>query len=149
MVNPSMAISAVQSGLSLSLQWSLLSREFPGGPVVKPFPSNATCNAGWNPDQEAKILYASWQQNQNIKQKQYCNKFNKDSTNGLHTHKICWAAKDSGTTLHGPLQPPPCHAWMNKSKRKIYFCYSVTSSFLTFAEAAMSEMNKLWGVHSG
>ena len=61
MVNPSLAIWALQSGLSLSLQWNVLSRDFPGGPVVKPFPSDATCNAGWNPGQEAETLYASWQ----------------------------------------------------------------------------------------
>ena len=72
MVNPSLAIWALQSGLSLSLQWNVLSRDFPGGPVVKPFPFDATWNAGWNPGQEAEILYASWQKKnkkQNIKQK--------------------------------------------------------------------------------
>ena len=35
----------------------------------------------------AKIPHASWPKNQNIKQKQYCNKFNKDFKNGPHQKK--------------------------------------------------------------
>ena len=50
--------------------------DFPGGPVVKPSPSNAG-GAGSIPGQGAKIPHASWPKNQNIKQKQYFNKFNK------------------------------------------------------------------------
>ena len=57
--------------------------DFPGGPVVKTSPSNAG-GAGLIPGQEAKIPYASQPKNQNIKQKQYCNKFNKDFKNGPH-----------------------------------------------------------------
>ena len=34
------------------------------------------------PGQGAKSLGASWPKNQNIKQKQYCNKFNKNVKNG-------------------------------------------------------------------
>ena len=49
--------------------------DFPGGPVVKTSPSNAG-NAGSIPGQGAKIPQVSWPKNQNIKQKQYCNKFN-------------------------------------------------------------------------
>ena len=30
----------------------------------------------------AKISHALWPKNQNVKQKQYCNKFNKDFKNG-------------------------------------------------------------------
>ena len=60
-----------------------LLRDFPGGPVVKTSPSNAG-GAGLIPDQEAKIPYALWPRNQNIKQKQYCKKFNKDFKNGPH-----------------------------------------------------------------
>ena len=52
-------------------------RDFPGGPVVKTSPSNAG-GAGSIPGWGAKIPYASGPKNQNIKQKQYCNKFNKD-----------------------------------------------------------------------
>ena len=65
-------------------------RDFPGGPVVKTSPSSAggACLIpGWG----AKILHASWPKNQNIKkekQKQHCNKFNKDlKKNGPHQKK--------------------------------------------------------------
>ena len=51
--------------------------DFPGGPVVKTSPSNAG-GAGSIPGPRAKIPRASQPKNQNIKQKQYCNKFNKD-----------------------------------------------------------------------
>ena len=36
------------------------------------------------PGQRAKIPHASQPENQDIKQKQYCNKFNKDFKNGPH-----------------------------------------------------------------
>ena len=52
-------------------------RDFPGGPVVKTSPSNAGV-VGSIPGWGAKIPHASRPKNQNIKQKQYCNKFNKD-----------------------------------------------------------------------
>ena len=48
-------------------------RDFPDGPVVKTLPFN-TRGIGSIPGQEAE----DGQKNQNIKQKQYCNKFNKD-----------------------------------------------------------------------
>ena len=52
--------------------------DFPGGPVVKTSPSNAG-GVGSIPGQGAKMPHTSWPQKQkNIKQKQYCNKFNKD-----------------------------------------------------------------------
>ena len=59
---------------------------FPGGPVVKTSPSNAG-GAGLIPSRGAKIPHASRPKNQNIKQKQYCNKFNKDFKNGPHRKK--------------------------------------------------------------
>ena len=49
------------------------------GPVVKT--SSNTEGVGWIPGQEDKIPQASWPKNQNIKQKQYCNKFYKDFEN--------------------------------------------------------------------
>ena len=62
-------------------------RDFPGGPVVKISPSNAG-GVGSIPGWGAKIPHASWPKNQNIKQKQYCNKFNKDlKKNGPHQKK--------------------------------------------------------------
>ena len=39
---------------------------------------------GWG----AKIPHASWPKNHNMKQKQYCNKFNKDFRNGPHQKTI-------------------------------------------------------------
>ena len=50
---------------------------------VKTLPSDAG-GAGSIPGGGAKITHASRQNNQNIKQKQYCNKFNKDFKNGPH-----------------------------------------------------------------
>ena len=55
--------------------------------MVKTSPSNAG-GAGLIPGWGAKIPHASWPKNQNIKQKQYCNKFNKDLKNGPHQKKI-------------------------------------------------------------
>ena len=52
--------------------------DFPGGPVVKTSPSNG---------QGAKIPHALRPKNQNIKQKQYCNEFNKGFKNGPHQKK--------------------------------------------------------------
>ena len=60
--------------------------DFPGCPVVKTILSNAG-GTGSIPGQEAKIPHASQPKNQNIKQKQYCNKFNKDFKNGPHPKK--------------------------------------------------------------
>ena len=54
-----------------------MARDFPGGPVFKTLPSNAG-GAGSIPGQGAKIPHASWPKHQNIKQKQYFNKFNKN-----------------------------------------------------------------------
>ena len=52
-------------------------RNFPGGPVVKNPPSNEG-HVGLILDQRTKIPHALEPKNQNIKQKQYCNKLNKD-----------------------------------------------------------------------
>ena len=49
-------------------------RDLPGNPVIKILPSNAG-GMGLIPGWEAKILHASQPKHQNIKQKQYCNKF--------------------------------------------------------------------------
>ena len=61
-------------------------RDFPGSPVVKTSPSNAE-GTGSIPGRGANIPHASWPKNQNIKQKQYCNKFSKDFKNGPHKKK--------------------------------------------------------------
>ena len=67
-------------------------RDLPGGPVVKTSPSNAA-GTGLIPGPGAKIPHASRPKNQNIKQKQYCNKFNKDFTNGPHKKKKIFKKK--------------------------------------------------------
>ena len=56
-------------------------KDFSGSPVIKTLPSNAR-SAGSIPGWGAKISPASQAKNQKIKQKQYCNKFNKDFKNG-------------------------------------------------------------------
>ena len=61
-------------------------REFPGGPVVRTSPNNAM-GAGENPGQGARISQAPGPKNQDIKQKQHCNKVNKDFKNGPHQKK--------------------------------------------------------------
>lgn len=55
----------------------------PGCPVVKTSPSNAAC-MGQSPGQGAKTPHGSQPQTQNVKQKQYFNKFNEDFKNGSH-----------------------------------------------------------------
>ena len=54
--------------------------------MVKTLPSNAG-GAGSTPGQGAKNPHASGPKNQNIKQKKYCNKFNKDFKNSPHQKK--------------------------------------------------------------
>ena len=60
---------------------SLRVGDSPGGPVVKIPPSNAR-GSGSIPGGISKIPHALGPENQNMKQKQYCNKFNKDFKNG-------------------------------------------------------------------
>ena len=55
--------------------------------MVKTLPSNAR-GAVSIPGQGTKVPHASGPKNQNIKQKQYCNKFNKDFKNGLHPKNL-------------------------------------------------------------
>ena len=62
-------------------------RGFLGGTVVENLPANAG-REGSTPGPGAKILHGSGPKKQNIKQKQYCNKFNKDFENGPHLKKL-------------------------------------------------------------
>ena len=58
-------------------------KDFLGSPVVKTSPSSevgAGSITGWG----ASILHARQPKNQNRKQKQYCNKLNKDFKNDPH-----------------------------------------------------------------
>ena len=57
--------------------------DFPGSPVVKTSPPNAG-GGGSIPGQGAKILHASWPENQNIKKTE---QINKDFKNGPHQKK--------------------------------------------------------------
>ena len=59
---------------------------FPGSSVVKASPSNAG-GTGLIIDRAAKIPHALWPKNQSIKQKQCCNKFNKDFKNATRFKK--------------------------------------------------------------
>ena len=54
--------------------------------MIKTLPSNEG-GAGSIPGQGAKIPHASGPEKQNIKQKQYCDKFNKDFKN-VHIKKL-------------------------------------------------------------
>ena len=54
--------------------------------MLETSPSSAG-GAGSIPGQGANIPHASWPKNQNIKQKPYCNKFNKDFQNGPRQKK--------------------------------------------------------------
>ena len=54
--------------------------------MVGTLPSYAG-GAGSIPGQGAKTPRASWPKSQNIKLKQYCNRFNKDFKNGPHLKK--------------------------------------------------------------
>ena len=62
------------------------SGDFPGGPVIKTSPSNAG-DEGSDSSRRAKMPHAPGPKNQNVKQKQYCNKFNKDFKNHPHQNK--------------------------------------------------------------
>ena len=61
-------------------------QDFPGRPVVNTSHSNAG-SVGSIPGQGAKIAHASRPKTQNLKQKQYCNKFKKDFKNGPYQKK--------------------------------------------------------------
>ena len=62
-------------------------RDFPGSPVVRTSPSNAG-GVGSIPGRGAGIPHTSRPKNQDIKQKQYCGKFNKDFRNGPHQKNL-------------------------------------------------------------
>ena len=61
-------------------------RGFPGGPEGKTLSSNAG-GEGLIPGWRAKLSHALEPKNQDIRQKEYCNKFNKDFKN-VHIKKI-------------------------------------------------------------
>ena len=73
-----------KSQASLHLEFN--SRDFPDSPVIKTSPFNAE-DMGSIPDRGTKIPHALRPKNQNIRQKQYCNKFNEDFKNSSHQKK--------------------------------------------------------------
>ena len=66
--------------------------DFPGCPKVKTPPSDAE-GASSIPGWRAKIPQASWPKDQNVKQKQHYNKFNKDFNNGPCQKTKYWKKK--------------------------------------------------------
>ena len=63
-------------------QWST---DFPGGPVVKTSHSNSRVRFDpWSGALRSRMLCGQKTEQKPIKQKQYCNKFNKDLKNGPH-----------------------------------------------------------------
>ena len=84
--------------------------DFPGGPGLRPV---FQCRgAGLIPGQGTKFPHALRPKNQNIKQKQYCNKFNKDFKNCPHQKNL----KDILMGNHHlPFLPPllPSLGWRN------------------------------------
>ena len=62
-------------------------RDFPGGLVVKTSPSKAE-GVGLIPGWGTKTTHAWNPNSKNIKQKQYCNRFNKDFKNGPYRNNL-------------------------------------------------------------
>ena len=65
----------------------IYSGDLPGGPVAGSSPRKAG-DVGSVPGQGAEIPHASWPKHQNMKQKQYCNEYNKDFKNGPYQNNI-------------------------------------------------------------
>ena len=78
-------LNAAQNGKEIEIiKKKIIDKEnwdFPSGPVVNILPSSAR-GVGSIPSWEAKIPHALGRKNQNIKLKQYFNKFNKNFQNG-------------------------------------------------------------------
>ena len=92
-----------------------ISRDFPGGPVVKTSPSNGR-GVGSISGRGARIPHALRPKNQNITEKQYCNKFNKDLKKNWNKHTASQSHLIVGTFL-----------------KKVILCFKNILSFLTCA----------------
>ena len=75
-------IAKMSKELKTTTPWEFLS-----GPAVKTLPAN-TGSVGSIPSWGAKIPHALQPKNQNIKQEQYCNTFNKDYKYGPHQKNL-------------------------------------------------------------
>ena len=73
--------------LTFTLKTIATWEDFPGSPVVKT-PLSTAGNVDSIPDQGIKIPHASQPKNQNIKQKQYCNKNSIKTLKKVHVKKI-------------------------------------------------------------
>ena len=112
-------------------------RDLPGDPVVKTSPSEA---AGVDsiPRQWAKIPHASWPENQKIRQKQYCNKFNKDYKYGPHQKKKKKNSRESDFFTHIPARLSPPFS---------VFLFSFINSSVAQCLTWMQERH-IWTMHS-
>ena len=63
-----------------------MTKDFPGGPVVKTSPSNSGAE-GSIPVRNLRSHMPGAKKLKNVKQKQSCNRFNKDFKNGPHQKK--------------------------------------------------------------
>ena len=91
--------------------------------VVKTSFSNAGC-VGSIPPQGAKIPQALWPKNQNIKQKQYCNKFSKKTFLNNRISCSCTALND----LHIPKREIRAHFILVESMTLNFSCAAKFSS---------------------
>ena len=87
-INPEYSLEGLMMKLKLQYFGHLIQRtdslgDSLGGTVVQTLLSKPR-GVGLIPGWGTKIPHASWPKKQIIKQKQYCNKFNKDFKNGLH-----------------------------------------------------------------
>ena len=97
--------------------------------MAKILSSNAG-DGGFTPGLEAKIPYALWPENQDIKQqKQYCNKFNKDFKNGAHLKK----KKKLPGAARNRFFP-----WSSVSALSLSVCLSVPHCFYRATECPLS-----------
>ena len=88
-----------------------MGRDFPGGAVIQTSPSNAE-GAGTIPVQGAKIPHVSQtKKKKNIKQKQYCNKFNKDFLKKWSTSKKKSLKKKKGGEMRLYINEVIIHIW--------------------------------------
>ena len=94
---------------SLKIIWQ---GDFPDSPVVETLPLH-TGSKGSIPSQRAKIPHASQSENQNIKQKEYCNKFNEDLKKWSTSKKVLRNVFD-GNKINLFILKIQVHFWMNQ-----------------------------------
>ena len=93
----------------------LIFLDFPGGPVVGTWPSNAR-GVGLIPGQGTKIPHASGPRDQNTGHRQCHNRFNKDFRNGPHTYTHTKHTKDSS----GPSISSSITTWTQEKDKQTH-----------------------------